>query len=309
MFRKIRNESSRVILLALVLVFCIASTGFVSVETASLQVQKTNNQAVRESLGAVVFAYVAATQQAITSTFTTPQASASSGTLIVSALSSQQEAAVVETASATDENSEAVEQPVEPIAQEETATEDITSEGTTLTDGTEDIQQITGTTETAETIELPEVTDPEPSPAPLPELYEQLYNVPLDDNVQKFIKEKCQEYDIPFDLIMAIIEHESNYNASAISATGDYGLMQINRVNHGWMKSKLGLTDMLDPYQNVTGGMYLINYYMDKTGNDVTRALLMYQYGEGGAKNKTWSPFVQEVSDIRASLASKVKYV
>lgn len=157
------------------------------------------------------------------------------------------------------------------------------------------------------------VTGAEPSTAPLTvaatSTGEQLYNVPLDDNVQRFIKKTCQDYDIPFDLVMAIIQHESNYNASAISPTGDYGLMQINKVNHGWMKSKLGLTDMLDPYQNVTGGTYLINYYMDKTGNDATRALLMYQFGEGGAKNKTWSPFVQEVFDIKASLASKVKYV
>lgn len=304
MFRKIRKKSSRIMMLTLVLMLSLSGTGFVSIETATLHIQNSKSQSGSAPMEALFFVYAAAAQQAATATFASPQFVAQSGSVLVSALSSN-EKKDVETAS-----DKVKETDVQDLQNEVTSPAENVSDPEASENNTPGVkEEIQPTVEQTQ----PDLTVTEASPAPAAEVVaqqgEQLYNVPLADDVQRFIKKTCQDYDIPFDLVMAIIEHESNYNASAISATGDYGLMQINRVNHGWMRSKLGLTDMLDPYQNVTGGTYLINYYMDKTGNDVTRSLLMYQYGEGGAKNKTWSPFVQEVADIRAALSSKVRYV
>lgn len=308
MFRKIRKKSSRIMMLALVLMLSLSGTGFVSIEKATLHIQNSKSQSGNAPVEALFFVYAATAQQAARATFASPQFVAQSGSVLVSALSSN-EKKDVETAS-----DKVKETDVQDLQNEVTSPAENVSDPEASANNTPGVkEEMQPTDEPTVEQTQPELTVTEASPAPAAEVVaqqgEQLYNVPLADDVQRFIKKTCQDYDIPFDLVMAIIEHESNYNASAISATGDYGLMQINRVNHGWMRSKLGLTDMLDPYQNVTGGTYLINYYMDKTGNDVTRSLLMYQYGEGGAKNKTWSPFVQEVADIRAALSSKVRYV
>lgn len=108
------------------------------------------------------------------------------------------------------------------------------------------------------------------------------FDVPLSENLQRHIFELCAENNVPVALVFAIIECESNFNPEVISKTDDYGLMQINVVNHGWAAEQFKCTDMLNPYQNVYIGIHMIGEYLEKYGN-VERALLAYALGEGGA--------------------------
>lgn len=108
------------------------------------------------------------------------------------------------------------------------------------------------------------------------------YDVPLDTELQKYISELCIQNDVPMELILAMIDHESSYRADVVSKTNDYGLMQINRCNHEWLQEELGISDYLNPKENVRAGIYIIKLHLDKFG-DTSMALMAYNLGENGA--------------------------
>ena len=97
----------------------------------------------------------------------------------------------------------------------------------------------------------------------------------------------CQKYGVPFDLVIAMMKVESNFNEKAVSSTNDYGVMQINQVNHANLRKQLGVTDFLDFEQNVESGCYLLSDLIKRYG-DTSAALMCYNNGEGGAK-KLWA--------------------
>lgn len=75
-----------------------------------------------------------------------------------------------------------------------------------------------------------------------------LYDIPLSDSLQRYIYEICAEKSVPVMLALAMIEHESGFNPEVVSSTNDYGLMQINAVNHDW----LGLRSNTEPQTSST---------------------------------------------------------
>lgn len=118
-----------------------------------------------------------------------------------------------------------------------------------------------------------------------PEKPPYLLDIPLSDDLQVYIYELCAEREIPYTLAIAIIEQESNYRSDTISKSNDYGLMQINIINHESLKNIIGVTDFLDPKQNCDAGIYMLaNYY--RKYNDEHKALMAYNLGETGAKRR-----------------------
>ena len=60
-------------------------------------------------------------------------------------------------------------------------------------------------------------------------------------NHSPYTEKMCDLYDVPLELAYAVMQVESGFTpASAASSTGDYGLMQINSINAGWLKDELG---------------------------------------------------------------------
>lgn len=110
------------------------------------------------------------------------------------------------------------------------------------------------------------------------------YDVPLSKSLQRYIHEIAADNNVPVSLVMAIIEHESGFNPEAVSPTDDYGLMQINKINHEWLAEEYRCVDMLDPYQNVFAGVKIIGRFVDKYNGDIGRALMAYNLGDYGAK-------------------------
>ena len=113
-----------------------------------------------------------------------------------------------------------------------------------------------------------------------------LYDIPLSDSLQRYIYEICADENVPVTLALAIIEHESGFNPEAVSATDDYGLMQINTVNHEWLEEKYRTADFLNPYQNAFCGITIIGGYIEKY-DDYGKALMAYNMGDYGAQ-KAW---------------------
>ncbi len=125
-------------------------------------------------------------------------------------------------------------------------------------------------------------------------------NVPLDVSLQKEIYAISKQYGIDYTLLMAIIQQESRFDVYAKSDAGDWGLMQINHVNHANLSVTLGIHDFLDPYDNVRAGAYMLRDLFDKYG-DVHKVLMAYQMGETGAA-ACWEQGIVESQHSRAVL-------
>lgn len=130
------------------------------------------------------------------------------------------------------------------------------------------------------------------------------YDCPLSHDLQDYIRELCDKYGIPMSLVIAMIDVESSFKSKVVSATNDYGLMQINKCNHKWLEKQYGITNILDPYQNVRSGIIILaqNY----NGN-MSKALMAYNLGAGGAK-RLWNKGIYETSYSRKVLSTMEVY-
>lgn len=132
--------------------------------------------------------------------------------------------------------------------------------------------------------EVREATDPavaEPVETESELLDYDYFDAPLDLELQEYIFMVCDLYDNIVDpaVIIAMIEKESTYRADAIGDNGkSFGLMQIQRRWHEQRMLDLGVTDLLDPYQNVSVG---IDYICELRlrGEDISWALMAYNGG------------------------------
>ena len=133
------------------------------------------------------------------------------------------------------------------------------------------------------------VTTPTPTETPEPEPVRHRDDIVsegrlLPYELQEIMQDACEAYGVPYALALAIAEVETHFDPDAVSPTHDYGLMQINQVNHEWLQS-LGM-DPLTYAGNIEAGLYMIGNYLNTYG-DVEMALMAYNNGPSGAR-KLW---------------------
>lgn len=133
-----------------------------------------------------------------------------------------------------------------------------------------------------------------------------LLNIPLDEDLQQFIYYLCSQYNVDYALVIALIEQESGFDIDAIGDGINYGLMQIHVINHEWLSNKLGITDYLDPYQNVQAGIYMLADLLGKYDN-IEQVLMAYNSGETGAK-RLWDNGVVTTNYSKDILQNTLKY-
>lgn len=131
-------------------------------------------------------------------------------------------------------------------------------------------------------------------------------DVPMDARLQEYVFYLSEAYDIDFTFVMALIQHETNFEAGAISSTDDYGLMQINSVNHTYLAEELGITDFLDPYENVKAGMFVLRKLFEKYETP-EKVLMAYNMGETGAA-RLWEQGIFEVNYSKEVLQKQAEY-
>lgn len=116
--------------------------------------------------------------------------------------------------------------------------------------------------------------------------------------------------DIELSLILAIIQKESHYDPT-VNGSGAIGLMQIIPSCHTDRISRLGVTDIWDPYSNILIGTDLINDLL-KTYKDLGLALMCYNMGEGNAlykyNNHGYSGYALEVLSIKEEIERSERY-
>ena len=105
------------------------------------------------------------------------------------------------------------------------------------------------------------------------------FDVPLDHELQDYIFLVCDEYGVDPAIIVAMIEKESTFRANCVGDSGrSLGLMQIQPRWHSERMRDLGVSNLLDPYQNVAVGIDILCELMGR-GNGIEWALMAYNGG------------------------------
>lgn len=85
--------------------------------------------------------------------------------------------------------------------------------------------------------------------------------LPMDYEEQKFLYKLCERFQIPYNLILAQIRCESNFNNDTIGTCGDTGYMQILPSWDKYLEQELNRkVDLKDSFDNLESGVLLLYY-------------------------------------------------
>lgn len=130
--------------------------------------------------------------------------------------------------------------------------------------------------------------------------------VTFGEDLQEFTYYLSAAYDIDYTLVLAIISKESAFMPDGISSTNDYGLMQINACNHEWLTEELGITNFIDPYENIKAGLFILRGLFEKY-DSTSKVLMAYNMGENGA-SKLWEQGIFESNYSKDVLQKQETY-
>jgi len=99
---------------------------------------------------------------------------------------------------------------------------------------------------------------------------------PERKQVAAWVKRLAPEYGLDPDLILAIIQTESNFNPLARSPKNALGLMQLIPST----AARFGVKDRSDPIQNLHGGMAYMRWLLSFFEGDLRLSLAGYNAGE-----------------------------
>lgn len=121
-------------------------------------------------------------------------------------------------------------------------------------------------------------------------------DIPLSADLQAHTYEVSEKYSVPFSLLIAVMDQESDFRTSLRSSnengTTDIGIMQINSSNKKMLKSKYNL-DIEDSYDNIEAGAVMLADLL--TRYSVEEALAAYNLGEGGLQKHGVNKYAGEV--------------
>lgn len=112
------------------------------------------------------------------------------------------------------------------------------------------------------------------------------------NSIDGIIEKQAAKTGIDPALIKAVIKAESNFNQKAVSPKGALGLMQLMPDT----ASDLGVTNPMDPEQNITGGTeYLKNMILNF--GQVEKALAAYNAGPNAVNKYKGIPPYKETKE------------
>lgn len=141
------------------------------------------------------------------------------------------------------------------------------------------------------------------------------YDIKLNADLQRYTYNMCKRYGVPYEVMLALMYVESGYNVNSISPTNDYGICQVNMCNYDYLNRNLGITDLLNVYDNIKAGTYWLSRYFKSWGQYDTGELLernalnAYNFGDAGYRQYlnnggtaySWR-YANKVMEVKAKL-------
>jgi len=106
----------------------------------------------------------------------------------------------------------------------------------------------------------------------------------------EWIHQAAVLYQIPEELIRAVIMVESNYDARAVSQTGAQGLMQLMPET----ALRMQMRDAFDPRENIFGGTRYLRVLANMFNGDLELTVAGYNAGEGAVVRYAGIPPYEE---------------
>jgi len=115
-----------------------------------------------------------------------------------------------------------------------------------------------------------------------------------------FIQEAAALHGVNEELVRAVIQVESEFDARAVSRAGARGLMQIMPAT----AVRFGVADSFDPRQNILGGVKYLRKLLNIFNGDVSLAVAGYNAGEHAVQRHNGIPPYKETQGyVRKILA------
>jgi soluble lytic murein transglycosylase-like protein len=127
-------------------------------------------------------------------------------------------------------------------------------------------------------------------PAPTPAKPKLAGAHPRRADIVAMVEQLAPTYRLDPELVLAVIEVESNFNPKARSHKHAQGLMQLIPET----AKRFGVADPYDPDDNVRGGMAYLRWLLDHFNGDLTLALAGYNAGEGAVQRHGGVPPYKE---------------
>ncbi len=111
-------------------------------------------------------------------------------------------------------------------------------------------------------------------------------DIPIDERLQilRIVHQEATHAGITPELVLSLIQVESNFDRFAISSAGARGLMQVMPF---WLEElKRPDDDLFDIRTNIRFGCIILKHYMDRERGNHARALARYN----GSSGKLWYP-------------------
>jgi len=100
------------------------------------------------------------------------------------------------------------------------------------------------------------------------------------DRIDDIIGHASKKYHVNPDLVMAVVQAESDFNATCTSSKGAMGLMQLMPET----AEELGVKNAYNPVENIMGGTRYLKGLLDRYDGNIPLALAAYNWGMGNVE-------------------------